>query len=249
LLALGVLYTVLALRAVRRGAEWARDVIKISGAFTFVLSLLQMSLGYFEPVHGVLLFLLLGTYVLGLVGGLPRPSYPLPNLRSDRRWLSGLYGQLLFIGVGASLAGVGSMISFIGATSVFVPEDLAFMGTTASALLDANPDLVPLVAHDRAMFGAALVANGLAILLTALWGFRQGERWLWWALLGAWFPSTVSAFGTHWQVGYTDFMHLLPAALGAAWYFVALIVSYPYLAARAPAAPTGSASEPSPATV
>jgi dihydroorotate dehydrogenase len=244
-IALGLLYLALAFYPIRHGAAWARDVVKISGTVVIALSLLQFSLGYFEPIHSLLLLLLLAFLVLTLVGSLPRPSYTFPNLRSDALWRSGLCGQLLFLGVGASLIGVGTTISIIGASSVFVPEDLAFMRTTASELRAAGPDFVALVAHDRAAFGCTLLANGIAVLLIALWGFRQGERWLWWALCGAWIVSTGSAFGTHVLVGYTDHVHLLPAAIGAVWYLIALVVSHPFLTARPPLRYPRQLSEPS----
>ena len=62
---------------------------------------------------------------------------------------------------GAGLLTAGLIISTIGVTRVFVPEDLAFMQTTADALRSANPRLVPLVAHDRATFGGHLGERGL----------------------------------------------------------------------------------------
>ena len=55
----------------------------------------------------------------------------------------------------------------------------------ATALATNNPRLLPLVAHDRAGFGGALVAEGLAVLLIALWGYRPGARWLWWTFLAS----------------------------------------------------------------
>jgi hypothetical protein len=63
-----------------------------------------------------------------------------------------------------------------------------------------------------------LLANGLAIWLSAQWGFRRGERWLWSAL--AW--SGNIAFGAavivHYAVGYAATLHLVPAFLGwVAW--------------------------------
>jgi hypothetical protein len=132
---------------------------------------------------------------------------------------------LLFVAVGASLVLAGCVLSVIGVTVVFVPEDLQFMGTTREALEVANPRLVPLVAHDRAGLGGALVCNGLAVLLASLWGFRPGARWLWWALFGAGVPGFVAALGTHLAVGYTDLLHLAPALLGLAMYTAALILS------------------------
>src|SRR5262249_48977942 len=90
-------------------------------------------------------------------------------LRTDRARLLGLWGQFLLIFHACGLLGAGLTISTIGVTNVFVPEDLAFMQTTAEALRSANPNLVPLVAHDRATFGGMLVSSGLVFLLTALW--------------------------------------------------------------------------------
>ena len=117
-------------------------------------------------------------------------------------------------------------------TTVFVPEDLGFLGATAAELQAANPRLLPLIAHDRAGFGGALASNGLAVLLPALWGFRQGARWLWWALLAAGAPGFAAALGVHAAVGYLDAWHLAPAATAALLYLAALILSYPYLCAR-----------------
>src|SRR5207245_2934336 len=79
-----------------------------------------------------------------------------------------------------------------------------FMGTTREVLVTANPRLVPLVAHDRASFGGMLIASGIALLLPSLWGFRQGQRWLWWAFLLAALPAYAAGIGVHFAVGYTN---------------------------------------------
>ena len=76
----------------------------------------------------------------------------------------------------------GLVISVVGVTRVFVPEDLAFMHTTAEALRGPARGWSPLVAHDRASLGGMLVCSGLGFLLPALWGYRRGEPWLWWTL-------------------------------------------------------------------
>lgn len=60
---------------------------------------------------------------------------------------------------------------------MFVPQDLNYLQTTADSLLESNPSLLPLIAHDRAGFGGALFSQAIAILLTALWGIQQGDRW------------------------------------------------------------------------
>jgi hypothetical protein len=106
------------------------------------------------------------------------------------------------------------------------------MGTTAEALRSANPRLVPLVAHDRASFGGMLISSGLVVLLSALWGWRRGECWLWWTYLLAGGPAYVAAVGVHLAVGYTDFWHLTPAFGGSLLLAAGLGLAYPYLCER-----------------
>jgi hypothetical protein len=154
-------------------------------------------------------------------------------LHNDRHWHRGLWGQLLLIIHGCGLLGAGLTISTIGVTHVFVREDLEFMETTAQALL-ANPRLVPLVAHDRATFGGMLVSSGIAFLLPSLWGFRNGERWLWWTFLCAGMPAYAAAIGVHYAVGYVHFGHLLPAFSGLGLLLLGLGLSYGYLHDRLP---------------
>jgi hypothetical protein len=117
----------------------------------------------------------------------------------------------------------------VGVTRVFVPEDLAFLRASAAALAGANSRLLPLIAHDRAGFGGALVSDGLAVLGAALWGFRRGARWLWWTLFWAGLPGFGAALGVHVVVGYDDLWHLAPVLLAAAFYIMALALTYPYL--------------------
>ena len=136
---------------------------------------------------------------------------------------------MLLVIHGAILLAAGLVISAIGCTKVFVPEDLEFMGTTAEALAAANPRLVPLVAHDRAAFGGMLIASGILLLLSALWGYRQGSRWLWWAFLTSALPAYAAAIGVHLAVGYTNVKHLAPVFAGLGLLLVALALSYPYL--------------------
>jgi dihydroorotate dehydrogenase len=110
-----------------------------------------------------------------------------------------------------------------------VPEDLAFLHITPAALHTANARLIPLIAHDRAGFGGALVSDGVAILLLALWGFRQGTHWVWWTLAGAGICEFIASVAIHWAVGYTNVWHLTPTFLAALPYALGLALSYPYL--------------------
>jgi hypothetical protein len=117
-------------------------------------------------------------------------------------------------------------ISFIGMTTVFVPQDLAYMGLDADALRNINPRLVPLIAHDRAGFGGGLVSGGVA-LLAVIWCSRPCKS-LWQVLLVTGGSGFTAAVGIHFVVGYTDALHLAPAVAGAVLWAIGLILSYPH---------------------
>ena len=226
MIAIGVLYAQLAIVPLRSGERWARRAITISASFGFASFFLFLGFGYFDPLHALVTLLLLPFFVLGLLGSRARA---LPGRTPPARLSGSSWGQLLFVAVGVGLVLGGVSLAAIGVTEVFVPEDLAFMGTPRATLDAASPRLVPLIAHDRASLGGALVANGLAVLLAALWGFRPGARWLWWTLFGSGVPGFVAAVGTHFAVGYTDAWHLAPALTGLALYVAALACSAPVL--------------------
>jgi dihydroorotate dehydrogenase len=226
MIAIGVLYAQLAVFPLRAGEPWARRAITVSASVGFFSFFLFLGFGYFDPLHALVTLLLLPFFLLGLLGprATARPGAMPPAWGTGRPW-----GQLLFVAVGAGLLLGGISLAGIGVTHVFVPEDLAFMGTTRAALDAASARLVPLIAHDRASLGGALVANGLGVLLAALWGYRPGARWLWWTLFGSGVPGFVAAVGTHFAVGYTDVWHLGPALTGMAMYAAALVWSAPVL--------------------
>src|SRR5262245_12663309 len=230
LFAVGVFYVMLSLCAIRRGERWAAIAVLTSGFVGFASFFLFLGFGYFDPFHAFITAVMFQFLLLALRSHLGPPQLPkYPTWTNDRAWRLSLWGQLAFIAHGASLLSAGSTISAIGSTSVFVKEDLMFMNTTAEALAAANPRLVPLVAHDRASFGGMLMVSGLVVLLSALWGFRRGERWLWWMYLLGLGPAYVCAIGVHYAVGYTHIGHLLPAFAGAALLGLGLALTRPYL--------------------
>jgi hypothetical protein len=155
-----------------------------------------------------------------------------PDLHDDWRWRLSQWGQLGLILQAAAFIGAGLTISIIGITSVFVPEDLEYMRTTPEALHAASRHLVPLVAHDRASLGGMLLAAGVGFLLAGLWGFRRGERWLWWTTLLAGLPGYAGAIGVHFAVGYLNPWHLAPAFAGLLLFTVSLALCFPYLGTR-----------------
>jgi hypothetical protein len=136
------------------------------------------------------------------------------------------------IGLGGGLFVAGAIIATVGLASVFVPTDLGFLGIDSGALESANPQLLPFIAHDRAGFGGALMGAGLAVLLISLWGWRRGERWVWWSLVIGCAAGTTSPLVVHLAIGYTTFEHLLPLYVLVIVAAVALTMSHPYLTAR-----------------
>jgi dihydroorotate dehydrogenase len=230
MVSIGVIYGGLALGPIRAGQIWAWKTLMISGTVGFLSFFLFLGFGYFDPLHALLALVLLPCFLLGLrspavaPAAVERPVWL--DLRTRRL---GLFGRVLFLAIGMGLIGAGATIAMLGITSVFVPSDLAFMRTTPDWLHEANPRLIPLVAHDRAGFGGALVSNGLAVLLIARWGFRAGNRSLWWMLLAAGLTGFLATLVIHIVVGYTDRLHLLPAVAGFVAYLFALLLSYPYL--------------------
>ncbi|HEX6292394.1 MAG TPA: hypothetical protein VFZ66_24625 [Herpetosiphonaceae bacterium] len=231
MISIGVLYAQLALHALRYGVHWAQRAVRASASVGFASFFLFLGFGYFDPLHAFVSLLLLPLFLLGMrQPASATPIIPQPDLANDVTWRSALWGQLLFVGLGIGLVLAGSAIAVIGVTSVFVPEDLAFLQTTRAELHAINPRLVALVAHDRAGFGGALVSNGLAVLLTALWGIRRGACWVWWTLCLAGLPGFIGALGVHLTVGYTDLWHVSPALAALGVYLLGLALLYPYLA-------------------
>src|SRR5262245_48452865 len=180
MIAIGVFYVGLSLYGIRRGRLWAWATVLTSAFAGFLSFFLFLAFEYFDPFHAFVTAVLFQFLLLTLSGRLSRAVPSPPDAADDRAWRLSRWGRLVFLFHGCGLIGAGLVIAGIGCTSVFVHEDLEFMGTTAAVLRAANPRLVPLVAHDRASFGGMLVASGLVVLLSAWWGWRRGERWLWW---------------------------------------------------------------------
>jgi hypothetical protein len=111
------------------------------------------------------------------------------------------------------IIGAGLTIMTVGMTTVFVPQDLAFMGMTRGGFDAINPHLVPLIAHDRAGFGGALVSCGVAMLACVRWARPSAALWQALAIAGA--AGFGTAIGIHPAIGYTSATHLGPAVFGA----------------------------------
>jgi dihydroorotate dehydrogenase len=234
MVSIGLLYAHLAFYGVRRGLHWAWNSIRVSAVLGFSSFFLFVLFGYFDWLHALASLLLLPFFVIGLRKPLPaRQASPALDLENDRIWRVGLVGQFLFVVIGLGLMLAGITIAGYGAFTVFVPQDLNFMGISRAALEQANARLLPLVAHDRSGFGGALWSDGLAVLTSSLWGFERGARWVWRMLLLSGSVGFVSTLAVHFVVGYVDIAHLLPAYIGFVMFVFGLAFAHPYLHARA----------------
>jgi hypothetical protein len=219
LIAVGSLYLWLAAVPLRAGQAWAWWVLLISALTGFGSFLAYLGYGYLDTWHGVATLALLPLFAAGLVISRRRLSWaegPTSVLRSGRgtRWatLDGT-GRALVVLAAAGTTVAGATILAIGTTTVFVAQDLVFMGRGIADLDEVSVRLVPLIAHDRAGFGGGLATTGLAALGVARCADRS--RSVWQVLVVAGVAGFGAAIGVHVAVGYTDLTHLGPAILGA----------------------------------
>lgn len=229
----GILYIQLARHGIKNNLHYAKIAFHSAAIVGFIGIFLFIGYGYFDWLHGLFWLILLPIYYFSLkegkkVIGSPSSSHG----QNDRAWKYALYGQLMFVILGFLITIGGIVISIIGVSKVFVSTDLSFLCMSPEMLESISQNLIPVIAHDRAGFGSALVSVGLLVLMISLWGFRQGERWIWNTLaLGA-LPAFITGIGTHIYIGYTPFIHLLPVYLLVILYILGLVFSYPFLKSR-----------------
>ena len=225
MLSLGALYISLAWFGDRKGMHWARVAVLASSFAGFLSFFLFLGFGYFDPFHAFISAILFQLMTLGLRSSQASELKDAADLHNTRSWKRALYGQLLMVLHGATIIAAGAVICGFGVTDVFVTEDLEFMQTTRDALVTANPRLVPVVAHDRASFGGMLIATGLTVMMSAMWGWQCGRRWLWWSLTASGTIGYTTAIFIHWHVGYTSLVHLMPAYVGLGTLWLAMLLA------------------------
>ncbi|HWN71292.1 MAG TPA: hypothetical protein VNM90_26825, partial [Haliangium sp.] len=240
MLSLGILYSGLAWNGVRRGRAWAQEAIVFSAFLGFLTFFAFVAYGYFDQFHAFVAALMLPLAIQCAIGRpvAERRADLVSDLDNDPAWRRACVGQLCFVVQATGLMLAGSVITSVGSAHVFVDSDLAFLGATHDTMRQLHANLVPLIAHDRATFGGMLLASGVAVLVTALWGFRRGERWLWWTLAVGGFPAYLATLWIHHDIQYTDLLHLSPVFIGLALHIAGLVMTSAFLRSAQRPAPS-----------
>jgi MFS family permease len=215
LLAIGVMYLWLAEFPLRRRESWAWWAFAASGGAGFLSFLAYLGYGYLDTWHGAATLFLAPLFILGLLR-----TRALREVQVKPERLEWRSGRALLLAATLGIIGAGLTITTVGMTMVFVPQDLEFMKVTVEQLRALNVRLVPLIAHDRAGFGGALISCGVAMFFAVLYG--RMSRSLWQALAIAGVCGFVTAIGVHGVIGYTSVTHVAPAVAGAVVFFTGL---------------------------
>ncbi|WP_088041084.1 dihydroorotate dehydrogenase [Bacillus sp. EAC] len=226
----GILFMSLALFGIRQKFHWTIQISNSSAITGFLAIFLFIGFGYFDWLHALFWLILLPFFLIGYFSTKGLNEKPTShNLFNNRFWKKSLIGQLCFIILGFSIVLGGLVIAFVGITTTFVSTDLDYLCITPSQINQFNERLIPVISHDRAGFGGGLISVGLIVLMLSLWGFRQGEKWIWWTLFLGSIPAFYTAFAIHFMIGYTDFIHLLPPVIATLLLVIGLLMSYQFL--------------------
>jgi len=222
LVAIGTVYLWLAMFPLRRHEVWAWSALAASGSAGFLSFLAYLGYGYFDTWHGAATLTLMVMFVAGLVRASGLRRQRVEPVRVDLHSGAGVGRSLLLLSsIGIGIAGLTIMT--VGMTTVFVPQDLAFMGMTRGAISAINPHLVPLIAHDRAGFGGALASFAVAMFASLRYG--RASPALWQALAIAGIAGFGTAVGVHPAIGYLSVTHLGPAVAGCAVFAAGLALA------------------------
>ena len=242
LMAISVLFLWLIAFPLRARQPWAWWTLALSNAAGFASFLTYLAFGYLDTWHLLATVLLLPCFVMGLATTWPTLRGP-RSVRCLLRAGDGLpfspaggRGRAVLLAASVALIGGGGVVAGVGATVVFVPQDLRYMRTTPAVLNAINPRLVPLIAHDRAGFGSGVMNLGFLALAITWCGRPARSRWQAMAVAAA--VGFGFAIGVHPAVGYDDPVHLAPAVAAALAFAVGLWLTRP----AAPAPPFAPAT-------
>jgi hypothetical protein len=224
LVAIGVMYLWLVEFPLRRRESWAWWALALSAGAGFLSFLGYLGYGYLDTWHGASTLVLAPAFVYGLWRTRVLRQHRIERERVELRTREGR-GRALLLATTAGIIGGGLTIMTVGITTVFVPQDLEFMRVERAELQALSDRLIPLIAHDRAGFGGALVSVGVAMFLAVLYG--RPARSLWQALAIAGAFGFVTAIGIHGVIGYYNVLHLAPAVAGCLVFIVGMFQSRP----------------------
>ena len=225
LLAIGAAYWWLSEFPLRARQAWAWWAFAVSGLTGFASFLAYLGYGYLDTWHAAATILLLPVFLAGLwrsreciVGGLRVDQ----SWRTESRVETGMarHGRHVLQACGLGLVLAGATIVGVGMTTVFVPQDLAFIAMTREQIAAISPMLIPVIAHDRAGFGGGLLSCGLLILIITRHATLTRSFLEVIALMGLF--GFGAALGVHGAIGYLDFSHLAPAYAGLLLFLVGL---------------------------
>jgi len=230
IMAVGMLYMWLAEFPLKSGAAWAWYLFVFSGIMGFGSFLTYLGYGYLDSWHGVATALLLPFFIAGLA-----KSYRLIKTQTIRDVFTSVealdfksvygWGRLFLFFSSLGIFSAGLTIMVVGMTAVFVPTDLEYMDITVCGIEKINNKLKPLIAHDRAAFGGGLSTIGLLFFFIVRRSEPTNNLWQIIALsMGVGFSTAI---GVHYFIGYTNWLHLLPAYFGALTSVIGLILTYP----------------------
>jgi dihydroorotate dehydrogenase len=229
----GFMFMQLSYHGIRKGIHWARKAFVLAAAVGFLNLFYFVGFGYFDKLHFLYYVIIFPFFIYGLYRSRNMTiGSSGTNLHNSTSWKKSQLGQSMFVVSGICLLSAGIVISIIGMNGVFVPEDLMYFSLKPEQIAAFNENLIPLIAHDRAGFGGALISEGFLLLTIALWGYREGAKWIWWTLAIVGLPGFLTGVGTHFMIGYDNHFHLSPAYLLFLFYIVGLVYSYPYLCGR-----------------
>ncbi|HEY8747989.1 MAG TPA: hypothetical protein VIM11_08445 [Tepidisphaeraceae bacterium] len=230
IIAVGSLYLWMAEFPLKQGEAWAWWLFVVSGTIGFGSFLAYLGYHYLDTWHGVATLLLLPCFMFGLyrsrriihspagLASLLRPGVRVP-------WASRLgAGRACLLATACALIAGGFAIMVIGSTTVFVPQDLQYMGLNANELNAINPRLIALIAHDRAGFGGGLCCTGITVLFCVWCGTPSRSLWQVLAVVGL--TGFATAIGIHPIIGYVSVSHLLPAIVAAVLFLVGLTFTF-----------------------
>jgi hypothetical protein len=227
LLAIGFCYAWLAEFPLKSGHAWAWWSFACSGGVGFASFLAYLGYGYLDQWHAVATLFLLPAFLAGLWWSRQCLSAPLewrqmfqaPHHKEAR---SGKWGRGLLLACAGGLLSAGATIVFAGMTFVFVPQDLDFMGIGREQIARISPQLVPVIAHDRAGFGGGLCSIGLLVAFIA-WHAPLTRSFVEIMLLMG-LCGFGAALGVHFAIGYLSPVHLAPAYLGFGIFLVGVLL-------------------------